>query len=220
MGFSEAEILAWFSQYAYQPMFVYGAVVVLMIASSFGLPVPEEVTLVGTGIVCYIGSRPDLYPPPFVDAPVVQVEVAATIALFAVFFSDYLVFSLGRLFGDRIIRTSFYSKNQAAFSKVKQWVEKYGMWAAGIFRFTPGLRFPGHFSCGMLGLQRRKFFLVDGLAALVSVPTQVALIAYFGETILGSIQKLKFIAIGLLAVFVIFHLVRRYLKQRTVNSQA
>ena len=163
MGFSEDQILLWFQQYAYQPYLVYFAVVALMVASSFGLPVPEEVTLVGLGLVCYIGSRPDLYPPPSPGAPVVEVEVAALVALLAVFLSDYLVFSLGKFFGVRLMKTRFFAKNQDSFDKVSSWVKRYGMWAAGIFRFTPGLRFPGHFSCGMLGLKQSQFFLVDGL---------------------------------------------------------
>ena len=64
MGFSEDQLLLWFSQYAHSPMLVYSIVVGLMIASSFGLPVPEEITLVSVGLVAYMGSRPDLFPPP------------------------------------------------------------------------------------------------------------------------------------------------------------
>ncbi|SMF30923.1 DedA family protein [Pseudobacteriovorax antillogorgiicola] len=214
MGFSEAEILSWFATYAYQPNLVYFAIVALMIASSFGLPVPEEVTLVGTGIVCYIGSRPDLYPPPYPGAPVVQVEVAATVALAAVFLSDYVVFSLGRFFGHRLVKTSFFKRNQDTFDKVKSWVDRYGMWAAGIFRFTPGLRFPGHLSCGMLGLRPSRFFLVDGAAALISVPTQVVLVAKFGEHILGTLQQFKIVLFSVIGLFLVFFIVKKLIQKR------
>ena len=217
MGFSEDQILLWFQQYAYQPYLVYFAVVALMVASSFGLPVPEEVTLVGLGLVCYIGSRPDLYPPPSPGAPVVEVEVAALVALLAVFLSDYLVFSLGKFFGVRLMKTRFFAKNQDSFDKVSSWVKRYGMWAAGIFRFTPGLRFPGHFSCGMLGLKQSQFFLVDGLAALVSVPTQVLLISHFGEQILGSIKEFKVYLFSALGLLILVILVKKYWEKKKAS---
>lgn len=206
MGFSEDQLFAWFAQYAYQPLLVYLAVVVLMLASSFGLPIPEEVTLVSLGLVCYMGSRPDLYPPPFEGAAQVDVATAATIAFFAVFLSDFLVFSLGKFFGGRIINRPFLGRYRASLDKVKSWVTKYGIWAAGLFRFTPGLRFPGHFSCGMLGLKSPKFLAIDGLACLISVPTQVLLIAYYGETIFENIKEAKLIllAVALVAVTIYF----------------
>lgn len=210
MGFSDHEILLWFSQYAYEPIIVYGAIIGLMILSSFGFPVPEEVTLVSAGMVCYMGTRPDIFPPPEAGADPINVYVTATICFFSVFLSDYLVFSLGRIFGVRLLRMKFMEKHEDHIKKVVSWTRKYGSWAAGMFRFTPGLRFPGHFSCGMLGLSKLKFTAVDGTAALFSVPTQVLLVAYFGETILGNFQKFKIVILGLLVLFAIYYLWRRH----------
>ena len=138
----------------------------------------------------------------------VDVTTAAIVCFFAVFISDYLVFSLGKYFGTRLVKTKFLQKHQAAFDRVSLWVKKYGMWAAGIFRFTPGLRFPGHFSCGMLGLKPSRFIMVDGAAALISVPTQVILIASFGEQILGIIKEAKIVMFSVLAVIVVVVLAR------------
>lgn len=213
MGFSEDQILVWFSQYAYQPMLVYGALIGLMVISSFGFPAPEELTLLATGLTCYMGTRPDLYPPPYEGAPVVDVYTAAMIALMAVFLSDFLVFSLGRYFGGRLLKTSYLDRFSESFDKVSTWVKKYGAYAAGAFRFTPGLRFPGHFSCGMLGLSPAKFITVDGFAALISVPTQIFLIATYGETILAKIKQFKLFILAVAIAFVVFLLVRRLLSR-------
>jgi membrane protein DedA with SNARE-associated domain len=60
-----------------------------------------------------------------------------------------------------------------------------------IFRFTPGVRFPGHLSCGMMGISPFVFLLTDGLAALISVPTQIYLFATYGEVILSTIREIK-----------------------------
>ena len=35
---------------------------------------------------------------------------------------------------------------------------KYGQWAAGILEIHPRLKFPGHFSCGMMGLKFSNYF--------------------------------------------------------------
>jgi membrane protein DedA with SNARE-associated domain len=203
MGFSENEILLWFSQYAYQPLPVYSAIVIISILASFGLPVPEEVMLVSVGMVCYMGSRPDLFPPPYAGAEPLNVYLTATIAFFAVFLADVLVFWLGRRYGPRILTTKFMQKFAGPMEKAGEWTKRYGAFAAGLFRFTPGLRFPGFFSCGTLGLAWWKFLLVDGFAALISVPSQVLLVAYFGEEILSSFKQFKIVFFSVIAILIV-----------------
>ena len=217
MDFSDQGILQWFAQYAFEPGLVYSAIVILMIMSSFGLPIPEEVTLLSAGIVCYMGTRPDLYPPPFADAPTVDTMVTCVICFFAVFLSDFLVFTLGRNFGSKILGTRLMKRYEKNLGKVERWTRKYGAWAAGVFRFTPGLRFPGHFSCGMLGLSPLKFIAVDGFAALISVPTQVLLIATFGETILENIKQTKVVLFSALGIGLLVYLILKY-RQRQEST--
>lgn len=214
MGFSEEQIIQMFATYAYQPGLVYAIVIFLMAISSFGFPAPEEITLFATGLVCYMGSRPDLYPPPSPDATPVNVYVAASICFVSVFFSDLLVFTLGRYFGGRLLRTRWLKKYEEQLQRVSQWTRRYGQLAAGLFRFTPGLRFPGHFSCGMMGLPVRKFIMVDGSAALISVPTQVLLVAFFGEAILGNIRQFKIVLFLLIFLMVVYFVARHFVRKR------
>ncbi len=221
MEFSQQEILQWFGQYAYEPELVYGAVICLMIASSFGFPVPEEVTLVSLGLVTYMARHPDLFPPPYAGAEGVQAISAAIVAFLAVFFSDFLVFYLGRKFGGRITGSARFQKmmKPSVRDRIQSWTEKYGALACGIFRFTPGLRFPGHLACGLIGIPTWKFALVDGTAALLSVPTQVLILAYYGDTILDYLKQFK-IALGvILAVIVAIVLIRnQILARRTAKD--
>lgn len=198
--FSGEELIHWFAQYAYEPYLVFAAIIVLMVMSSFGFPVPEEVTLVSAGLIGYMGSHPDKFPPPFPGAEVASVEALATVCFLAVFLSDFLVFTLGRVLGVRFLESRMMRRYQEKMTKISGWAKKYGAYASGIFRFTPGLRFPGHFSCGMLGLSPWKFLAVDGTAALISVPTQVFLVAYYGEEILVYFTQFKMVLFGLLAL--------------------
>ena len=216
MGLSEAEILQMFSEYAYSPAWLYGLIISFMVASSFGLPIPEEVTLVSAGLVCYMGSRPDIYPPPYEGAIAVNVYWTALVCFLAVLCSDFLVYSLGRNLGTRILEKKFFKKYEQSMDKVTGWTKKYGAWAAGVFRFTPGLRFPGHFACGSLGLSPAKFLAVDGTAALLSVPTQVFLVAFFGQAILENIKQFKIVLFVILGVLAIIWLGKRWYKKRAI----
>lgn len=206
---SEQEIFTWFSQYAYEPTIVYGTVIVMMILSSFGFPIPEEITLISAGIVCYMGRNPLLFPPPELLAQPVNTYATAVVCFFSVFLSDFLVFNLGKIFGTKVFKFKFLQKKQARIQQVTKWTKKYGIFAAGIFRFTPGLRFPGHFACGMMGLSPIKFILVDGAAALISVPTQIILIAFYGEHILANLKKFKLVIFALIAIMVVIYFVRK-----------
>lgn len=219
---SETAFFAWFSQFAYQPNLVYGIVALFMLLSSFGLPFPEEITLLSTGLVTFMATHPDQYPPPFPNAPHVDMMTASIVAFISVFGSDLLVFSLGKYFGKKMTKTKLFAKfvSPDAFEKINVLARKYTYWVCGIFRFTPGLRFPGHLSCGMIGIPYWKFILIDGLAALFSVPTQIVLVATYGETIIKYVKRFNaFIAIVVGLLIVIFA-VRKYLQYKKEKNLA
>ncbi len=219
IDFSQQALMTFFSQYAYQPASVYGFITVFMFASSFGLPVPEEVVLISAGLVAYLAHHPEVFPPPYPGAEGVDVFTLAVVCFLVVFLSDLVIYFIGRLFGGRIIKTKFFQKQVAGrgFDTINSWFQKYGGWACGIFRFTPGLRFPGHMSCGLLGIPLWKFCLIDGLAALVSVPTQVYVVATYGEIILEKIREFKIIAGSVIGVVILIWLIRK-IYQRNVRQ--
>lgn len=175
---------------AHSPGMVFSLLFLIMYASSFGLPLPEEITLLTLGFLVWLGNNPD--PENGVMSPHgINIHMAAWLAFIAVLSSDVLVYGLGKKFGNRILSLPILNKlaQPALLKKVNNWMERWGFWAAGIFRFTPGIRFPGHLSCGMLGVSPAKFILVDGLAALVSVPAQIYLVGTYGKDIIDIIKK-------------------------------
>ncbi len=220
LDLSQDSLLQFFSQFAYDPEAVYTVLVCLMLASSFGLPVPEEVTLISVGLVAFLANHPELYPPPEAGLTPVNANTLAIVAFFAVFLSDVLVYAIGRYTGSRAFQMPFLKRlfNPNALQKIEGWSQKYGAFAAGIFRFTPGLRFPGHLMCGMTRLSLPKFLLVDGFAALISVPTQVLLIANYGDTILDTLKQIKFSILAFLLLLMIGFFIRRYLRNLKVQA--
>lgn len=206
MHFAHDQVFQWLAQYAYEPFMVYGLVFVMMIASGFGLPLPEEIQIVSVGILAYMGAHPELFPPPYVGAPVVNGYEAAMFVSLSVIVADNLVFWIGRTFGRKLMRfprlkTIFESKVMA---KIHHFAHKYGVYAAFVFRFTPGLRFPAHLFLGMSHFSALAFFIVDAIAALISVPTQILLIYHFGEPILATLYKFKSVVAILLGILLIY----------------
>jgi len=221
LDFSPDALLAFFSQYAYQPGFVYGFIVCFMLASSFGFPVPEELVLISAGLVAYMSHHPIQFPPPYPGAEGVEIVTLCIVCFLAVLGSDSLVYFIGKFFGGRIIKTKFFQKQVAGegFNKINSFFQKYGGLACGIFRFTPGLRFPGHLSCGLLGIPVWKFLLIDALVAGLSVPTQVYFVATYGKVILDHLAEFKLYVLGVLAVIGLIWLGRKiYLKNVRKNA--
>jgi membrane protein DedA with SNARE-associated domain len=131
-----------------------------------------------------------------------------------------LIYWLGRTAGPRLLKTKFFSRvlPPATTERVGRWVNAYGYWTVLIFRFTPGIRFPGHLMCGAMGLRRARFIAVDFLAAGVSVPTQVLLMSFYGEEILGELKRYKLIALAILATVLVVFIFRKWREHRTQQA--
>lgn len=208
MSFGHDPIFQWLAQYAYQPQLVYLAIVGMMLASGFGFPLPEEVTIMSVGLLAYMGANPELFPPPFPGAPVVNAFEAAAVTSIAVLSADLLVFSIGRVFGRKIVKRPLFQRFFSGYvmERINTFIKRYGIYATFIFRFTPGIRFPAHIFLGMTTFPAWQFLFVDSFAVVLSVPTQVLLLYYFGEPILERIHKFKVIfgiALLLLVVYLV-----------------
>ncbi len=201
--------------YAYQPWLVYSAVILILTASSFGLPLPEEITLVTAGSLAHIGMNPQAFPPPHPGATPVHHITLAIVCFLAVFASDFLVYSIGRYGGERLRKSPRFKKfvEGQVFQKVEKLTQEHGAWMAGVFRFTPGLRFPGHLTCGMMGVTPWQFILVDGTAALLSVPSQVLLLAYYGDVIMDQFKRFQIGIMILGAIAVAIYIYRKRAKR-------
>jgi len=210
--FSEHQLIEFFAGYAYQPSMVYSFICLFMMASSFGLPIPEEVILISAGLVAYMARNPSEYPPPFEGAEGVNVITLAIVCFCAVLLSDIIIYCIGRFFGSKLLETTFFKKRfgEEQLAKVDKWYQKYSSWMCGAFRFMPGIRFPGHLSCGMLKISFWKFVLIDGLAALISGTTHVLIVSQYGEIILTKIREFKMYVLIVIGLLLLIYFVRKF----------
>lgn len=193
----------------------YIAVFLVLLACGFGLPVPEDVTLVAGGVICCLADGLD-------------VKMMLFVSLMGVIVGDGIMFMLGRLLGPKVktvplLRNIF---TERIYHQMQEKVQKYGHWILFIARFLPGLRAPIFMTAG---ISRKvpywKFLLMDGTAALISVPVWVYAGYYFAhdlDDLLEWIKHSESVVIGgvgvLLVIFIVIFYIKKY-KKRCKNSQ-
>lgn len=183
----------------------YWAVFVILIACGFGLPIPEDITLVSGGVISGLG----LTNPHWMLA----------VGLAGVLVGDSTMFLLGRIFGYRIQRIKTFRKilSPRRFSSIQRKFKKYGLGLLFVARFLPGLRSPIFLVAGM---SRRisywTFIAMDGFAALISVPIWVYLGFFFADNLdllmeyVGDVQRVIYLILGVIVLIVL----GIYLKKR------
>lgn len=192
-------LISFFTDYGY--MAVFG----ILILCGFGLPVPEDITLVSGGVIAGL----DLANP----------HTMVIIGLAGVLIGDSTMFIAGRVFGYRIQRIRTFRKilSPRRFSHIQRKFKQYGLSLLFIARFLPGLRSPIFLVAGM---SRRIpyfiFLLIDGFAAIISVPVWVYLGYFFADNLDLLMQYVKDVQTMIYAaLFLVFAVVLIiYLKKR------
>ncbi|MCW5830717.1 MAG: VTT domain-containing protein [Deltaproteobacteria bacterium] len=166
------------------PGVLIGMIVGVLLACGLGLPMPEDIILVTTGYLAYLGKldmRPAIFP-----AHLPQGLALGIVATFAgVIAGDSIIFTLGRRFGPHIIEFPLIRKiaTRERVEAAEYYFEKYGTRFIFVGRFMAGVRAPMFLTAGILRVPYRKFILYDGMGALISVPLLVYAGYYFGEDI-------------------------------------
>lgn len=146
----------------------YFAVFFVLLICGFGVPIPEDITLVAGGIISGLGYT--------------HVHTMFAVGMLGVLVGDATMFMIGRHYGPRVMQVRLVSRflTQERFELVQEKFARYGNWVLFVARFLPGLRSPIFLSAGMSGsVPFWRFLIMDGLAAVISVPVWVYL-GYFG----------------------------------------
>jgi membrane protein DedA with SNARE-associated domain len=147
-------LLKYFSD---SPLSLWGPFIMLILCG-LGLPVPEDVVLVSAGALGEMDERK-------------WTDVSLLMYL-GVMLGDSCIFFAGRHFGTKLRGSRWFQRyfSEKKQAKVENLFERYHSWVLFAGRFLPGLRAPIFFTAGSTRVKYWKFFLFDGLAALISVP--------------------------------------------------
>jgi membrane protein DedA with SNARE-associated domain len=180
------QLLPIFTEYGYLAVFV------MLLICGFGVPVPEDVTLVTGGVIAGLGYANE--------------HTMVLVGLAGVLVGDGLIFSGGRFFGDGITRMRLFRNllTPERYAAAQEKFTLYGKWVMFVARFLPGLRTPVFLSAGMTRrVSFSTWFFMDGFAALISVPVWVYL-GYVGakniDWLFDMVRRGQHIILGLLLV--------------------
>jgi membrane protein DedA with SNARE-associated domain len=182
----------------------YCTIVGVLFICSLGVPIPEDITLLLAGLLAS-GHR-------------ISLSGALIAGFGGVLIGDAILFYLGRRFGKKFFKLPglrrVFTPERIAAAEAR--IRLNGPFICFIARFLPGLRSPIFATAGALGVKRSTFFLLDGLAALLSVPLWVYLGYWVGDNfdealvIAKQIQVYIFGSVSLLILsYIAYKLFRR-----------
>ena len=170
----------------------YAAVFIVLMICGFGLPIPEDITLVAGGVIAGLGYA--------------NVHLMVAIGIVGILAGDVLMFVLGRHYGERALRLRWvaYLLTPRRYAMVQAKFSRFGNRLMFVARFLPGLRSPIYLTAGMTRrVSFMQFFLLDALAALISAPIWVYL-GYYGaqnhEWLLKWLDRGKVIVLVVAAI--------------------
>lgn len=188
-------LIGFFTEYG------YWAVLFVLIICGFGVPIPEDITLVSGGVIA------GLYPEN------VNSHLMLLVSMVGVLAGDSCMYWLGRIYGTKILRFKLMRKivTLQRLRMVREKFSQYGNRVLFVARFLPGLRAPIYM---VSGITRRvsyaRFVLIDLCAAIISVPIWVYL-GEFGARNLDWLhaqiekgQMVIYVIIAVLAIFLIW----------------
>lgn len=154
----------------------YFAIFVALTAAGFGVPVPEELTIVLGGYLTAVGQ--------------LELVPALLVCYAGVLSGDLVTYTIGRFFGSRFLRSRYaeWVISRKRLEQVQYYFRGYGPYYLFGARQVPGLRFPSFFTAGMLEMRLSRFLLFDGLAALISMPVVFSIAYYFGPRLREAIN--------------------------------
>lgn len=175
----------------------YAAVFFVLVICGFGVPIPEDLTLVTGGVISGMG-----YTNP---------HIMFAVGMLGVLVGDGIMFAAGRIWGQKILRFKPIARimTPKRYEQVQEKFDKYGNWVLFVARFLPGLRTAVFVTAGISRkVSYLRFLIMDGLAALISVPIWIYLGEYGAHNIdwlmakMHSLQSGIFVILGIGAAVV------------------
>ncbi|MCZ6815230.1 MAG: DedA family protein [Planctomycetota bacterium] len=199
--------------FQYIAQWSYIGLFVVLLAAGMGLPLPEDIPLLAGGWLVSEGHA--------------NLHMMMATGLVGVLIGDFIMFSLGRRWGDQIVEHRWFRRilKPWLLEKARNKFEQHGAKIIFAARFMPGLRAVMFVTAGIFRVPYWKFMTFDGTAALISVPVWVWAGSYFPaqiKEIMGGTRIATHVLVGAIVfafvAFVSWEYIRNYRRQRQHNT--
>lgn len=184
----------------------YLTIVIFLILTGAGLPVPEEVPIVAAGVLAS-GANPDIQ---------LNVWIALVCCIVGALLGDTLVYAAGRLLGHSFFRRhKWYAMlmHEDREKQMEDFIRRHGLKAFFAARFMIGVRAPIYMAAGVMRVPLARFLIADGIAATVVVGTVFGLSYRYGEQIRWLVREFS-IGVTILGVAAVVAAVAIYFWRR------
>lgn len=173
----------------------YLGIILVLVLSGAGFPVPEEVPVALAGVGAKMGQ--------------LNPTLAFLACLAGALGGDTLMYAVGYFFGKNVLRdhplmSRFLTRDRE--EQIERQLNRHGVKVFLVARFLPGFRSAAYLTAGILHVSFWRFLLIDGLCALAVIGLTFGLSYHFADHIVSVfswIRRLETwaaVSIGLLLV--------------------
>lgn len=185
----------------------YFGIILVLILTGTGLPLPEEVPIIAAGIASSVGTLNPWW--------------AFLSCIVGALLGDAVLYAIGYHFGHSLVirHPRFAHLVHAEYeAKIEEMIRRHGLKVFFLARFMVGIRAPVYLTAGILRMSFRRFMLIDAFCATAVVGLFFGLSYAYGERVTGWIRDSEIgltVAAVLIALGVAcFFLWRRYRRNR------
>jgi membrane protein DedA with SNARE-associated domain len=149
------------------PHFPSLGIFLLLVLGTFGLPFPEDTTLILSGFLTAQG--------------VVSIPPTLLIIYPTLLMTDFLIYWSGRRYGRKVVEHRRFQRliSPGRLQRLEEEFGKWGIFVIVLGRQVPGLRAQIFLTAGVVKFPTARFILADAVSALVTI-TLMAGIGYIG----------------------------------------
>lgn len=142
---------------------------VVLIAGGLGFPFPEDLSLMGAGILARQG--------------VVGISAVLAVGLLGVSTADWMIYAAGRRYGAEMVSHPRLARLFGAhrIDTVRGAIERHGMRAVFLARFMFGFRIATFLAAGTFGVPATRFAIAEAAGTGIFVPAMVTLGYLFAD---------------------------------------
>ena len=187
----------------------YLAVFACLIGGAFGLPIPEDISLITAGALIH-----------FDKAEVFLMGVVCYVGILA---GDLIIFRIGWMAGPALFRQRWVRRmiNSKRLHEIRLGLEKRTFVTILLARHLFYLRTATFLVCGSVRMSFSRFFIADAIAALITAPLMLTIGYLFANYYASVVHYANQVKIGLLVVgLLVFGAIAAYILRKRSRMSA